>query len=79
MVNKMSTPSEPSIGEIRVRVAFNVSNSDIVFQIKSKTAELINLCDSLKVNNHHERNRLVAMAMTDYETAAMLAVKAATA
>jgi len=43
--------------------------------IKQRTAELINLCDHLK----HKDARLVALAQTAYEEAAMWAVKAATA
>ena len=66
---------EKTIGEQRVRTEFNPSADSIVDQIKQKTAELINLCDSLKSKD----GRLAAEAMTCYETAAMYAVKAATA
>lgn len=64
-----------SIGEQRVRIEFNSSNSGLVDQIKRKTAELINLCEDLKEKDP----RLAALAQTAYEEAAMWAVKAATA
>ena len=47
----------------------------IVDQIKQKTAELINLVDSVK----HRDPRLCALACTAYEEAAMWAVKTVTA
>lgn len=64
-----------SIGEDRVRIKFNPGANTVVDQIKQKTAELIDLCDTLKVKDP----RLVALAQTHYEDAAMWAVKAATA
>jgi len=64
-----------SIGEQRVRTKFNPSDDSVVDQIKQKTAELINLCEELKAKD----GRLASLAQTEYETAAMWAVKAATA
>lgn len=64
-----------SIGEERVRTEFNPSNESIVDQIKQKSAELINICENLKEKD----SRLASLAQTDYENAAMWAVKAATA
>lgn len=66
---------ELTVGELRVRTSFNPSNDSIVEQIKQKTAELINLCESLKPKD----GRLASIAQTEYENAAMWAVKAATA
>lgn len=66
---------EKTIGEKRVRTSFNPSTNGIVDIIKQKTAELINLCEELKEKDA----RLAALAQTEYETAAMWAVKAATA
>lgn len=63
-----------SIGEDRVRIKFNPSADSKVDQIKNKTAELIDLCETLKPLDA----RLVALAQTHYEDAAMWAVKAAT-
>jgi hypothetical protein len=67
--------SEKSIGEHRVRIDFNVSGSTFVDSIKLHTAELINICEELKVKD----GRLASLAQTAYEEAAMWAVKAATA
>lgn len=64
-----------TVGEQRVRVEFNPDNNDVVSQIKQKTAELINLCEDLKAKD----GRLASLAQTEFETAAMWAVKAATA
>lgn len=64
-----------SIGEQRVRTAFNPDQNSTVDKIKQKTAELINLCEELKAKDP----RLASVAQTEYETAAMYAVKAATA
>lgn len=87
MDNQLTT-----IGEARVRTQFNPSNDGIVDQIKQKSAELINLCEDLKLSkiqtaevsiqeqlNKGEFLRLVSLAQTAYEEAAMWAVKAATA
>lgn len=64
-----------TIGEDRVRVSFNPSDNNIVDRIKLKTAELIDLCETLKEKDA----RLASLAQTHYEDAAMWAVKAATA
>ncbi len=73
----MSTVTEraPTLGEVRVRVKFNPSEDSTVYQIKQKSAELIDLCETLKAKDV----RLAALAQTNYEDAAMWAVKAATA
>lgn len=81
-----------TVGEQRVRTSFNPSQTDTVAKIKQKSAELINLCEELKVSkvksgeisleeqlNKGEFLRLVSLAQTAYEEAAMWAVKAATA
>lgn len=63
-----------SVGEDRVRTKFNPSANGVVDQIKQKSAELIDLCETLKTKDA----RLAALAQTHYEDAAMWAVKAAT-
>ena len=71
----------PSLGEQRVRIEFNPSAVGNVNFIKEKTAELINVCESLKPEGgiiSREQLRLIALAQTSYEEAAMWAVKAAT-
>jgi len=64
-----------SVGEDRVRIKFNPSDNGVVDLIKQKSAELIDLCETLKAKD----SRLAALAQTHYEDAAMWAVKAATA
>lgn len=66
---------ELSLGEKRVRTSFNPGQNGMVDSIKQKTAELINMCESL----FSQDPRLASIAMTKYEEAAMWAVKAATA
>jgi hypothetical protein len=69
-----------SIGEDRVRTKFNPSANSVVDQIKQKSAELVDLCESMRapVDISKEKVRLIALAQTHYEDAAMWAVKAAT-
>lgn len=71
-----------TLGESRVRTSFNPAQDSTVDQIKQKSAELINLCGDISINDEGvdvgEFKRLVALAQTHYEIAAMLAVKAAT-
>lgn len=67
--------SAKTLGEQRVRTEFNPEKSDLIDKIKQKTAELINLCEELKAKDP----RLASIAQTEYETAGMYAVKAATA
>lgn len=77
-----------TLGEQRVRVEFNPAKDGLVDQIKQKSAELINLCTQIALA-YMEKNeqvsvtpgelgRLVSLASTSYEEAAMWAVKAAT-
>jgi hypothetical protein len=71
-----------TIGEDRVRTKFNPSNNSTVEQVKQKSAELIDICSNLPKPGDEAKKgefaRLVALAMTHYEDAAMWAVKAAT-
>lgn len=91
---QMNSTKKPSLGEQRVRTTFNPSNASIVDEIKQKSAELINLMEALmndEVSKTYEQSpeakqlvsgetlRLISLAQTTYEEAAMWAVKAATA
>lgn len=73
-----------SLGEQRVRTDFNVTGDDYITEIKTKSAELINLINgaankpSWTDETLGEWKRLKALAMTDIENGAMWAVKAAT-
>jgi hypothetical protein len=84
--------SEKTLGERRIRTDFNVSGNDLVAIIKKQSAELIDLLQAQRValrtgDNHSieeqlkadDKNRLISMAQTSIEEAAMWAVKAATA
>jgi hypothetical protein len=72
---KLKNKYMKTIGEERVRTEFNPSKYDVVNLIKQKSAELINICEELKLKDA----RLASIAQTTYEEAAMWAVKAATA
>lgn len=81
-------------GEYKVGIDFNPSNEDVVGRIKRLAADFIDLVDSIEVVTKKEeeeikdteklwaqideRCRLKALAMTEIESAAMWAVKAAT-
>jgi predicted neutral ceramidase superfamily lipid hydrolase len=74
-------------GEYRVGIDFNPSASDMVGQIKRKAADLIDLIETITLDEHtantdpiraSEIGRLKALAQTEIEAAAMWAVKAAT-
>ncbi len=66
---------EQTIGEKRVRTSFNPSLEGTVDRIKQLSAELINICEELKSKDAG----LASIAQTEYEGAALWAVKAATA
>lgn len=86
--------STTSYGQQRIRVTFNPSEPEIVRAIKEKSAALIDLLQAIRADNAvngpedetpasyqercGEQNRLIALAQTKYEEAAMWAVKAAT-
>lgn len=68
-----------SLGARRVRESFNPSGDSMVDRIKRHTADLIDMCESLRDDyKSAELNRLISLAETHYEDAAMWAVKAAT-
>lgn len=76
-----------TLGQSRVRTTFNPSDKSNVYEIKTKTAEMIDFCEDGKKNvdtkPHHdqakaEAKRLWSLAQTAYEEAAMWAVKAET-
>lgn len=69
-----------SIGEQRVRTTFNPSADSLIDQLKQHAAEAINQCENIKAKfpGNGECARLASIAQTNFETAAMYAVKAAT-
>lgn len=75
----MENASVKSLGEQRVRTTFNPSDNSTVQHIKERAAELINYINDNVAVNDGEGARLKALALTEIESAAMWAVKAATA
>lgn len=68
---------EQTLGQKRVKAEFNPAKNDIVDQIKNKAAELIDLCEKLRVEDSSgEKHRIISIAQTEIETASMYAVKA---
>jgi len=68
-----------TLGERRVRTTFNISGLSVVEKIKNSSAALINDCEEMRVDSTNpEKLRLISLAQTAYEEAAMWAVKAAT-
>jgi acetolactate synthase small subunit len=77
---KNNPMGEQTLGEKRVRITFNPNQDPIVEQIKKQSAALIDLVSTLKTDGTSgETIRLVSLAQTSIEEAAMWAVKAATA
>lgn len=70
---------ELTFGGSRIRVSFNPSNDSLVDWFKGKTADLIDkLHENRTWDSDPEYQRLLSLAQTAYEEAAMWAVKAAT-
>ena len=84
---------EKTLGEQRVRTDFNVDGSNVINQLKRKSAELINDLQAIRADEvsktydkdaeammqlSGEKLRLIALAQTAYEEACLWAVKAAT-
>lgn len=73
-----------TLGQKRVRVTFNPNKGEVIQDIKQATAELIDLLEDQRSAEpqgsppNPERQRLISLAQTTYEEAAMWAVKAAT-
>jgi hypothetical protein len=52
-----------TLGEARVRTEFNVTNNSTIDLIKQKSAELINICETLKEKD----GRLASLAQNYFE------------
>lgn len=91
-INKMEEKIS-TLGEQRVRISFNPSKESVVDRIKQKSAELIDILQTVRNDEvsktygkspaqlqalSGEKIRLISLAQTAYEEAAMWAVKAAT-
>jgi hypothetical protein len=73
-----------TLGEYRVGITFNPSANPQVAELKWAAARFIDLCSTIEIpldsdaETRCEVARLIALAMTHAEDAAMWAVKAAT-
>lgn len=65
-------------GEYKVGIDFNPSGDDMVGQIKRRSADLIDLIETIETMGVPEAGRLKSLAKTAFEEGAMWAVKAAT-
>ena len=81
-MENLTEKRELTIGEKRVRTEFNLLGVGNVNFIKENSAKLITVCEDMKPKEGEkaepEKLRLIALAQTTYEEAAMWAVKAAT-
>ena len=71
-----------TLGQKRVKAEFNPSKDGHVDVVKNKCAELIDILEEMRVNIQDgqsgtgEKQRLISLAQTEIENAAMWAVKA---
>lgn len=71
-----------TLGQRRVKAEFNPAKNDLVSQIKNKSAELIDLLESMRSAGTQaekasgEKHRIISLAQTNIETACMYGVKA---
>lgn len=65
-------------GEYRVGISFNPSTNPLVDDVKKKAANLIDLMHEISIDRSHPGARCASIAMTEFESAAMWAVKAIT-
>lgn len=72
---------ELTFWEKLVGITFNPSNDDLVHQIKTKYAELIDMLNDARkeTSDHSEYQRYISIAITEAQTAQMRSVKAVTA
>lgn len=79
MKESVDKPKQETYGQKRVMAKFNPSESDMVEQIKNKSAELIDLIKTLEGLDFHinkEKNDTIKRAIDNIEVGCMLAVKA---
>lgn len=71
----------PTLWEKLVWITFNPSNDELVHQIKTKYAEIIDMLNDARwmESTHSELQRYISIAITEAQTAQMWAVKAVTA
>jgi len=70
----------PTLGESRVRISFNVGGNVDVEHIKRVCADMIDFLEGKRTEaGPSEKNRTISQAQTWFEDAAMHGVKAVTA
>ena len=70
---------ELTYGEKAVGLSFNPGGSELVNQIKTEFAKIIDTCNALRAGTESaEVKRMMSVAITEAQTAQMWAVKAAT-
>lgn len=73
---------EKTLGEIRLRTDFSVTKTDYESLVKQQTALLIDILEKQRLDGSFpavsEKQRLLSIAQSKYEEAAMFAVKALT-
>lgn len=78
----MENSTEQTLGEKRIRTAFNPSGVGNVNFIKENSARMIDVLEEMRPKPGEildiEKQRLISIAQTAYEEAAMWAFKAAT-
>ena len=65
-----------TLGQKRVKADFNPSKTEKVDELKRGSAEMIDTLESMRGDGSGERQRLISLAQTACEEAAMWAVKA---
>ncbi|MDV3585630.1 hypothetical protein CMU68_10540 [Elizabethkingia anophelis] len=71
-----------TLGEIRLRTDFSITKTDYESLVKQQTALLIDILEKQRLDGSlpavSEKQRLISIAQSKYEEAAMFAVKALT-
>lgn len=79
--NEVATTTSQTFWEQLVWITFNPSNDDLVYQIKLKYSQIIDMLNNQRASwsQHSEYQRYISIAITEAQTAQMWAVKAVTA
>lgn len=84
MAGELGQARPLTLGERRVRISFNPNQAPHVGELKRQAAAFIDYCEELRaltaptLSERAELHRLLSLAQTHAEDAAMWAVKAAT-
>ena len=67
-----------TLGTNRVRASFNPAGKTVVDEIKTHSAELIDICEEERETTNAEQMRCMSLAQTYFEIGCFFAVKALT-